>query len=77
MGDLIRFSDYVSSWTEILTVNAERSTLHVYTNRHDEIVEIVQVNDEGEAIMTTLRSDDIDRLASALAKTSFSLKNEA
>jgi hypothetical protein len=70
MGELINLNDFRCKWREVLSVNSDNSTLVVYVDEKSGNAEIVQINDEGDAILTALSAIDRDLLSAAL-----SLKN--
>lgn len=67
MGEVINLRDYQNPWKEVLTVDDEASTLQVYVNRQTGEAEVVQMNDDGEAIRTQLDPVDAALLGAALA----------
>lgn len=66
MADIIQLNSFRFPWRETLTVDGESSTLQVYVNQRTGEVEIVQMNDEGESIRTTLDPDDAALLSAAV-----------
>lgn len=67
MGELIKLSDYVNPWKEVLTIDGECSTLQIYVNQLTGEAEVVQMNDDGETIRTLLNKVDALLLAGTLA----------
>lgn len=67
MGEVIKLSDFRDKWQEVLTIDDDSSTLQVYINRGTGEAEIVQMNDDGEAIRTQLDAVDASLLGVALA----------
>ncbi len=67
MGELIKLDDFRYPWKEVMTLDSESSTLQVYVNESTGEAEIVQMNDDGEAIRTQLTAVDAQLLAAALA----------
>jgi len=57
MGTVINLRDYKDDWKEVFTTDGPNTTLQVYVNTRTGEAEIVQMNDEGEAIRTTLDYD--------------------
>ena len=53
-------------WKEVITLDSESTSMQVYVNDQTGEAEIVQMNDDGDAIRTTLGSTDAQLLASAL-----------
>lgn len=68
MGDVVRMSDFVYPWKEILTVDNECNTCHVYLNTGTGEIEIVQINDDGESIRTQFDTVETASLVSAIEK---------
>lgn len=64
MGTVIQLDKYRDDWHEAFTADGHSSTLRVYVNKHTGELEVVQMNDEGEAIRTVFnRSDTLSMLA--------------
>lgn len=66
MGTLHHLDDYRFPWHEVLTVDGQASTLQVFRNDMTGEIEIAQMNDEGEAVRTTLSRLDVDSLKRVL-----------
>lgn len=58
MGDLIQLNDFRPKWKKALTLTKNGVTLHVYVDLDTGQVDLVQVNEEGEALRTELSLDD-------------------
>lgn len=58
MGKLIKLGDYMYKWKQIASFDGSNSTLQIYMNTSSGEIEIVQMNDEGEAIRTCLSTVD-------------------
>lgn len=67
MGEVINLRDRQNPWKEVLTLDAEESTLQVYVNKQTGEAEIFQINDDGEAIRTQLDATDAALLGAALS----------
>ena len=67
MGDVIRLADHMYPWKELFKVDSESSTLQVYVNTGTGELEVVQMNDDGEAIRTCLSTVDSVALGAAIA----------
>lgn len=67
MGKVINLHDYVNPWREALALDSENSTLQIYINDTSGHVEIVQMNDDGEAIRSQLGPVDASLLKAALS----------
>lgn len=68
MGTLIRIADHIYPWKLAFASDAEHSTLQVYVNDRTGEIEIVQMNDEGEAIRTCLSVIDSANLSEAVLR---------
>ena len=68
MGELIRLSDRIYPWKEVFKVETELTTLQVYMNTGTGELEVVQMNDEGEAIRTCLSTVDSVSLSMAVSR---------
>lgn len=71
MGEVINLDLFRAPWKEVLSTddcNGGPSTLQVYANENTGQVEIVQMNDDYEAIRTTLSASDVSYLAEVLSK---------
>lgn len=68
MGKVLRMEDFRYPWKEVLTIDCDCSTLQVYVNERTGETEIVQLNDDGEAIRTTMNASDACLLASVLSR---------
>jgi len=66
MGKVIRLDDYRYPWHEKMTFDSENATLQVYVNEQTGESEVVQMNDDGEAIRSQLSKEDTQLLAAAL-----------
>lgn len=67
MGDVIRLTDYLDGeWKEVLALDGDNSTLQVYVNKKTGQAEVVQMNDDNEAIRTVLNPIDVQLLQAAL-----------
>jgi len=66
MGDLIRLSDHLNPWREVLTLDGIASTLQIYVNNVTGEIDIVQMNDECEAIRTVISAKDAQALVKAI-----------
>lgn len=69
MCKVINISDWRQTWREAVTLDSEHSTIQAYVNDATGEVEIVQMNDDGEVIRTTLTKVDALLLASAMTLT--------
>ena len=68
MGKLIYLDDYRRPpYKEVLSVTRGLSHLQAFVNTATGELEVVQSNDEGEAITTVLTPDDLASLLSGLA----------
>lgn len=52
--NVIKISDYQFPWKEAFSSDSETSTLQVYVNERTGESEVVQMNDDGEAIRSQL-----------------------
>jgi hypothetical protein len=71
MGEVINLDLFRAPWKEVLSTddcNGGPSTLQVYVNQRTGQVEVVQMNDDYEAIRTTLSASDVSYLAEVLSK---------
>lgn len=69
MGEVIRLRR-APHWEEALSIDSHVSTLQLYVLKEGEgQAEIVQLNDDGESIRTTLSAQDVDDLIEALTAT--------
>jgi hypothetical protein len=68
MGEVIKLSDRVMPWREVMVTDSEISTLYVYMNDHDKQVEIFQLDDQGKGIRTILNRSDAEQLAIVMQK---------
>lgn len=67
-GNVVYLADRRDSgWRSVFAVDGESSTMYVYVNDISGEVEVVQMNDEGEAIRTTLDATDSAMFKAALA----------
>ena len=66
MGTLIRLDDYKYPWKEVFSLDGAASTLQVYVNEQTGEAEVVQMNDDGEAIRTEVPAADVDTLVMVL-----------
>lgn len=66
MGELIVLDMYRQPWRMVLKVDTPESTVQVYVNDSTGEVELVQHNDEGEAIRTVISRSDFDVLKAAI-----------
>lgn len=66
MGKVVRISDFINKWNEVFVHDGEHSTLQVYRNDGTGELEIVQMNNEGEAIRTCLSTVDSACLIEAI-----------
>lgn len=66
MGELIVLDDYRQQWREALKVHTDASTLSLFVNARTGEAEIVQTNDEGESISTSISSDIVELFREAL-----------
>lgn len=66
MGEVIRLPVREKGWIEALSVDSHVSTMQLYVRKETGEAEIVQHNDEGEAIRTTLSQQDVDDMLVAL-----------
>jgi hypothetical protein len=69
VDNVVKISDYQHPWKEVFTADCTSSTLQIYVNERTGECEIVQMNDEGEAIRTQLTNADRSLLAEVLTKT--------
>lgn len=67
MGEVIKFESFKFPWREVLTLDSESSTLQVYVNDQTGEAEIVQMNDDDDAIRTQLTRVDAALLVAALS----------
>lgn len=58
MGKVIRLSDYMYRWKEIYSGDFKDSTLQIYMNDGTGEIEIVQSDDSGKVIRTSLTTVD-------------------
>ena len=71
MGEVINLDLFRAPWKEVLSTddcNGGPSTLQVYVNQNTGQIEIVQMNDDYDAIRTTLSSTDVSFLFEVLSK---------
>jgi len=70
MGDIINLDTYRDSCDQIFEHDDadDRSTIYVYRDRRSGEIEIVQINDDGEAIRTVMTSIEASLLARALVQ---------
>lgn len=54
MSNVVRLFDTGEEWKQVFSHDGEYSTLQVYVNNISGELEVVQMNDEGEAIRTCL-----------------------
>lgn len=66
MGELIVLDDYRQQWRKALQVHTDASTLSLFVNDRTGEAEIVQINDEGESISTSISSDIVKLFRKAL-----------
>lgn len=66
MGKLIRLADHIYNWRQVYAHDGEQTTLQVYVNEGTGELEIVQMNDEGEAVRTCLSTVDSVGLVESL-----------
>lgn len=67
MGKLIHLDERRDSWKEVLTLDSRSSSLQVYVNQQTGETELVQSNDDGEALRAVLTQEDAALLSAALA----------
>jgi hypothetical protein len=75
MGKVINLRDYRDEWKEIFATDGQASTLQVYVNFQTGEAEVVQMNDDGEAIRTTLVARDLNHLVEVLNKAIIDTSN--
>ncbi len=68
MGNVIRLADHIYPWKLSFASDSEHSTLQVYVNERSGEIEVVQMNDEGEAIRTCLNVIDSANLSEAVSR---------
>ncbi len=68
MGDIIRLADHLYPWKQIFACEGECSTLQVYVNEGTGELEVVQMNDDNEAIRTCLTTVDSVALGTVIAR---------
>jgi len=71
MGEVINLDLFRAPWEEVISTddcNGGPTTLQVYVNQNSGQVEIVQMNDDYEAIRTTLSRADVNFLTEVLSK---------
>lgn len=71
MGEVIKFDLYRTQWKEVISTddcNGGPSTLQAYVDERTGQVEIVQMNDEYEAIRTTLSAADVRQLTEIFSR---------
>lgn len=68
VDNVIKISDYQHPWKEVFTVDCQSSTLQVYVNERTGECEIVQMNDDGDAIRTQLSTADAYIFSEILTK---------
>ena len=69
MGTLTNLCDYKKDeWREVFATDGTNSTLQVFANTKTGEAEIVQMDDEGDAIRTTLTTRDFWHLVEVLNK---------
>jgi hypothetical protein len=66
MDNVIKLAEYRFPWREAFKADGADSTVQVYTNDRTGELEIVQMNDEGETIRTTLDPLDSSILRASL-----------
>lgn len=77
-GKLLKLSDYVQPWKQLLSLDGESSTLMLYGNPKAGSLEFIQQNDANDSIRTTLFQSDVEALFEALeCFRSRASKNEA
>jgi hypothetical protein len=67
-AEIIVLDHHRYPWTELLSLHGAGSTLQVHMNSLTGEVEFTQMNDEGEAIRTSLTRAQADSLRSALCE---------
>lgn len=68
MGNVVNIDDFKASWREAYSLVGEWTTLRVFVNDRTGEAELVQMNDEGEAIRTSLSAVDALLLSTVLTK---------
>lgn len=68
MGDVIYMDTYRYTWKQVFSADGPASTIEVHVNEHNGEFEIVQHNDEGEAIRTCLSTVESVGLIEALKR---------
>jgi len=53
-------------WCEVFQHKGKRSTLYLYENTLSGVVDLVQINNEGESITTQLEPDAVEALLDSL-----------
>lgn len=66
-SNVISLDDYFT-WSEIFSHDGENSGIQLFANDHTGEVEIVQVNNEGEACRICISTPDVDLLIEALLR---------
>ena len=68
MGDVIRFDDFTQTWKKLFIEEGERTSLYVHRDAVTHEVVIVQVNDEGESISTSMSQSTAEELACSILR---------
>lgn len=70
-SNVIQLADYRfggDDWKEVYSTDGQNSTLQVFVNKKTGEAEVVQMNDDNEAIRTYLSARDLYNLVDVLAK---------
>jgi hypothetical protein len=63
MSNVIQLSEYQREpWEEVFSFDGPNSTLQVYANQKTGEIEVVQMNDDNEAIRTVISGLNVDHL---------------
>jgi len=69
MGKVIQLRDYTApEWKEVFSADSESSTLQAFVNTKTGEAEIVQMNNDNEAIRTYLSARELFNLVEVLTK---------
>jgi hypothetical protein len=66
MGKVIHLDERRKDWVEIFSTDGPSSMLQVYVNKRTGEAEVVQMNDDNEAIRTPLCYDDALMLSTSI-----------
>jgi len=67
MGKLLKLEDYRYTWKQVFAHDGEYTTMQTYVDSATNAIEIVQFNDDGEAVRTYLSGTDAVNFALAVS----------